>query len=201
MTTLIVYDPPMCCSTGVCGPEVDPKLAQFAGDLDWLKAQGVEVRRINLAQEPGRFVDNAAVKALLDRSGGDELPAILVGDALVASGRYPSRNELAAMTGVKAMPQPAEVTERVKELIALGAAIAASCEPCFKFHYDKERKLGVSVEAMREAVRIGDAVKAASAKNILGFADRMLGAEESKAATSSCCGGAKVTQEKASSCC
>jgi hypothetical protein len=91
MTTVTVYDPPMCCSTGVCGPEVDPKLAQFAGDLDWLKAQGIEVRRYNLSNEPGRFVENAEVKALLDRSGGDDLPAILVGDELVASARYPDR--------------------------------------------------------------------------------------------------------------
>lgn len=201
MTTVTVYDPPMCCSTGVCGPEVDPKLAQFAGDLDWLKAQGVEVRRINLAQEPGRFVENATVKAVLDRSGGDKLPAILVGDALVASGRYPSRDELAAMAGVKAMLQAAEITERVRELIALGGAIGASCEPCFKFHYDKARKLGISVEAMREAVRIAETVKAASAKNILGLANRMLGADEPKAANSSCCGGPAATQEKASSCC
>jgi hypothetical protein len=100
MTTVTVYDPPMCCSTGVCGPEIDPKLAQFAGDLDWLKAQGVEVRRFNLAQEPGRFVENAAVQALLDRSGGDDLPAILVGDELVASARYPDRAALAALAGV-----------------------------------------------------------------------------------------------------
>lgn len=201
MTTVIVYDPPMCCGTGVCGPEIDPKLAQFAGDLDWLKAQGVEVRRFNLAQEPARFVENAAVKAILDRSGGDELPAIVVDDAVVASGRYPGRHELAAIAGIKAKPQAVEVTEQVQELIALGAAIGASCEPCFKFHYDKARKLGVSVEAMREAVRIGEVVKSASAKNILGHADRMLGAEEPKAAKSACCGGAKATEEKASSCC
>ena len=97
MRTLTVYDPPTCCSTGVCGPEVDPKLAQFAGDLDWLKkAHGVKVERINLAQEPARFTENRAVKAVLDRSGGDELPAILVGDELVATGRYPGRHELAA---------------------------------------------------------------------------------------------------------
>ncbi len=42
VTTITVYDPPMCCSTGVCGPEVDPNLAQFASDLEWLKAQGVK---------------------------------------------------------------------------------------------------------------------------------------------------------------
>lgn len=114
MTTVTVYDPPMCCSTGVCGPEVDPKLAQFAGDLDWLKAQGVEVQQLNLAQEPARFVENATVNAVLNRSGGDELPAILVGDQLIASGRYPSRDELAAMAGIKAMPQAAEITEEPK---------------------------------------------------------------------------------------
>jgi hypothetical protein len=120
----------MCCSTGICGPEVDPKLAQFAGDLDWLKAQGVEVQRINLAQEPARFVENAAVKAVLNRSGGDELPAILVGDRLIASGRYPSRDELAAMAGIKAMPQAAEITEEPK-------APASSC--CGKAKAAQER--------------------------------------------------------------
>ncbi len=201
MTTVTVYDPPMCCSTGVCGPEVDPKLAQFAGDLDWLKAQGVEVRRFNLAQEPAHFVENAAVKEILDRSGGDELPAIVVGDAVVANGRYPARHELAAIAGINTKPQAIEMTEQVKELIALGAAIGASCEPCFKFHHDKARKLGVPVEAMREAVRIGEAVKSASAKNVLGLADRMLGAKEPKTAKSACCGGAKATEEKTSSCC
>ena len=78
MTRITVYDPAMCCSTGVCGPEVDPKLAQFTGDLDWLKSQGIEVRRFNLAQEPASFVENPAIKAILERSGGDELPAIVV---------------------------------------------------------------------------------------------------------------------------
>ncbi len=100
MTTLTVYDPPMCCSTGICGPDIDPKLAQFAGDLDWLKSQGVEVRRFNLAQEPASFVVNADVRAILDRSGGDELPAILVGGALVAHGRYPGRDELRSLVGL-----------------------------------------------------------------------------------------------------
>ncbi|MCK5711203.1 MAG: arsenite efflux transporter metallochaperone ArsD [Hyphomicrobiaceae bacterium] len=113
MTTITVYDPPLCCSTGVCGTEVDAKLAQFAGDLNWLKTRGVEVTRFNLAQEPGQFVENQAVKAILDRSGTDELPAILVGDALVASGRYPSRDELVAMAGLEATLEQVETTEGI----------------------------------------------------------------------------------------
>lgn len=201
MQNITVYDPPMCCSTGVCGPEVDPKLAQFAGDLDWLKDQGIKVERINLAQEPGRFVDNVAVKAILDRSGGDDLPAIVVGNALVANGRYPSRNELASLVGLSVESAPAELSEQMKELIALGAAIGASCEPCFRFHYDKARKLGVTAEAMREAVQVGDAVKAASANNILGLAEKLIGRAEPMAGTGGCCGGVKTAEQKAKSCC
>jgi hypothetical protein len=136
MTTLTVYDPPMCCSTGVCGPDVDPRLAQFAGDLDWLKGQGVDVRRINLAQEPSAFAENPEVKALLERSGDEDLPAIVVGTRLVSQGRYPTRAELAAAAGVVGV-RPADctvsvVSEEVRELIALGAAgptnaTASSC--------------------------------------------------------------------------
>jgi AhpD family alkylhydroperoxidase len=203
MQTITVYDPPMCCSTGVCGPEVDPKLAQFAGDLDWLKQRGVKVERINLAQEPGRFVANAAVKAILDRSGGDDLPAIVVGNTLVANGRYPGRDELAAFVGISSRATPDELTEQVQELIALGAAIGANCEPCFKFHYDKARKLGVGAETMREAVRIGEAVKAASAKNMVGLAEKLIGVEP-KASTGGYCGSAKskqTTGQTSSGCC
>jgi arsenite methyltransferase len=46
MKTVQVYDKPMCCSTGICGPDVDPVLPQFAADLDWLKGQGHQRRAI-----------------------------------------------------------------------------------------------------------------------------------------------------------
>ncbi len=196
MTTLTVYDSPMCCPTGVCGPEVDSALAQFAGDLDWLKTQGIEVRRFNFAQEPTRFVENAAVKAILDRSDGDELPAIVVGDTVVASGRYPRRDELSTLVNIKNAVAPVEMTGQIKELIALGAAIGASCEPCFKWHYEHARKQGVSLAAIRAAVRIGEAVKAASARNILGLADRILAEDKSEATSSSCCGASTRTPER-----
>jgi len=102
MSTLQVFDPPMCCATGVCGPTVDPNVVQFAADLDWLATRGVTIRRFNLAQEPTSFAENAAVKALLARSNGAELPAIVVDGAVVASGRYPTRDELAAFAGLAA---------------------------------------------------------------------------------------------------
>ena len=100
MTKLTVYDPAMCCSTGVCGTQVDQHIVEFAADLDWLKTQGATVRRINLGQEPAEFVANAEIKALLEEGGEASLPAILRDGALVSHGRYPSRAELAGWAGV-----------------------------------------------------------------------------------------------------
>lgn len=100
MTVLQVFDPPMCCSTGVCGPSVDPELARFSADLQWLKSQGVEVRRFNLAQNPGAFVEHQAVQEALAAKGNDCLPLVLVGDRVAVEGTYPSRETLAALSGV-----------------------------------------------------------------------------------------------------
>ncbi len=100
MTTITVYDPPMCCSTGVCGPRVDPVLPRFAADLDWLKQQGVTVQRYNPAQEPGSFASNPVVVAALAADPSDSLPLILAGDTIVSRGTYPTREQLAAWAGV-----------------------------------------------------------------------------------------------------
>lgn len=156
-----VFDPPMCCSTGVCGPSVDPKLVAFASDLDWLKRQGVEVERYNLAQQPAAFMACDIVKATLQRSGDACLPMILLDGAAFSQGRYPGRAELASAAGVEV---PASIyTDAVRELVALGAAIASNCEPCFRSHYDAARKLGVSKEDMRMAADTALAVKATPA--------------------------------------
>ena len=61
MKKLELYDPAMCCPTGICGVEVDPTLVQCNADLLWLAEQGVAVRRFNLAQDPQAFAANAVV--------------------------------------------------------------------------------------------------------------------------------------------
>lgn len=111
MKTITVYDPPMCCKTGVCGPSVDPKIVQFAGDLEWLKTQGVSVQRYNLAQEPEKFVENSSVKEILERSGDTELPAILLGEDVVSSGCFPDRGELVKMAGIEVKDADLGTTE------------------------------------------------------------------------------------------
>ena len=93
MKTIQVYDPPMCCSTGVCGPAVDPILPQFAGFLHQLKNHGVKVERYNLAQQPLAFVQNPAVKAFLDTEGAEKLPLIFIDGELVLQGAYPDHDQ------------------------------------------------------------------------------------------------------------
>ena len=109
MKNIQIYDPALCCSTGVCGVEVDQALVTLAADIDWAKQQGVQVERFNLAQQPMAFADQPVVKAFLERSGAEGLPLILVDGEIALAGRYPSRNELARWAGIAATltPQPA----------------------------------------------------------------------------------------------
>jgi Arsenical resistance operon protein ArsD len=121
MSTVIrVFDPAMCCSTGVCGPTSDPELARFAADVDWLQKQGVAVERFNLSSQPAAFAETAAVKEALAR-GTDVLPLVLVGDRIAVEGSYPSRETLAALAGVV-----------VKKLEVAAPAASACCAPSTK---------------------------------------------------------------------
>lgn len=95
MKTIQVYDKPMCCSTGVCGPEFDPVLPRFAADLQWLKSLGHRVERFNLAQQPEAFIENSAVHQLLAFQGTNCLPLIVVEGKIASKKVYPTREELA----------------------------------------------------------------------------------------------------------
>jgi len=100
-----IYDPAMCCSSGVCGPSVDPVLAQFAGTLKQVADRpDISVERYNLGQEPRAFVENEQVKALLDDEGDTELPFIFIDDRLWLKGRYPSKEELAQALNIELTP-------------------------------------------------------------------------------------------------
>jgi hypothetical protein len=101
MNKIEVFDPPMCCSTGVCGPSVDPALVTFATDLHWLANQKIAVERYNLAQQPQAFAASEVVKTALKQYGNECLPLILLNGAVISKGCYPTRDDLARLTGVE----------------------------------------------------------------------------------------------------
>lgn len=84
--TIEIYDPAMCCSTGVCGTDVDDRLVDFANNVKWLKSQGIDVKRFNLGQEPEVFKSNPSILTKLQTEGTDILPIILVDNQIVSEG-------------------------------------------------------------------------------------------------------------------
>lgn len=103
---LEVFDPVLCCATGVCGPRVDPALLRIASHLRWVEAQGGQVRRYNLGQNPAAFAENELVRRELGEHGDSVLPLVLVDGQVALRGRYPTRDELAAWLGTGPAPHP-----------------------------------------------------------------------------------------------
>lgn len=93
MKAIQVYDPPMCCSTGICGPNVDPDLINFAAMLSQFGTHGVNIERYNLSQQPLAFAQNPTVKALLEKEGAEVLPIIFWDGEVHLKGRYPTKDE------------------------------------------------------------------------------------------------------------
>jgi hypothetical protein len=104
MGKIQVFDPALCCNTGVCGTEVDQALVDFSASVDWLKRTGGQIERFNLAQQPMAFVENTIAKTFLERSGAEALPLVLVDGEIALAGRYPTRKELARFAGVTELP-------------------------------------------------------------------------------------------------
>lgn len=100
MKTIQIYDPAMCCSSGVCGVDIDQALVTFSADIEWAKQNGAKIERFNLSSEPMAFAHNKTVSSFLERSGAEALPLILVDGEMALAGRYPNRTELSRWTGI-----------------------------------------------------------------------------------------------------
>ena len=119
MRSLIVYDPPMCCSTGVCGADVNEVLVRFAADLEWLRiVGGVAVRRFNLAQEPSAFMNDADVIKAVSSQGTRCLPLLVVDGQIVSRGTYPGRERLAELVGLPPRHPPDAVVAETADAAA-----------------------------------------------------------------------------------
>jgi len=109
-----IYDPAMCCSSGLCGPGIDPVLVKTNDAVLTLKKQGVDVTRFNLAQQPKEFLANKTVAELLRKHGKNILPITLVNNEVFRTGEYPDYEDLCKATGIEPMKKgkPMSVTLR-----------------------------------------------------------------------------------------
>lgn len=123
---LELFEPAMCCSTGVCGPSVDQQLIDLREDLRWAEGQGAEVVRHNLSSDPDAFVANPKVTGLMQAFGEPALPVLVVDGDIVIHGRYPSRDDLAGLvSGSK--PAEAEATGAELPQTSGGCAPNSGC--------------------------------------------------------------------------
>lgn len=195
MPALQVFDPAMCCSTGVCGEDIDPALTRFAADVKFLQAQDVTVRRFNLSQEPQMFVDTPAVYQLINQEGADVLPAFVVEGEVIHAGSYPSREQLMAWVGLSgdgahqaaAPADPAQFTSQTAMLVGIGAALAAGNSAAYTRFREKAEALGISKEMLLQAANTGLGVRQQTTQDIAGHVQQDLLPERASCAPGSGC--------------
>ena len=100
MSKIEIFDPAMCCSTGICGPGIDQELLRVATTINTLTKKGVTVIRYGLSSEPQAFVDNKKVNEYLMKEDVEVLPLTLVDGEVVKTKAYPTDDEFAAWAGL-----------------------------------------------------------------------------------------------------
>ena len=100
MPTIRIYEPALCCDTGVCGADVDQSLVTVTADVRSLQELGADITRHNLANDPTAFTDDETVRAFMHTMGSKGLPLTVVDGVTVATGSYPSREVLRDLAGL-----------------------------------------------------------------------------------------------------
>ncbi|HEX3022513.1 MAG TPA: arsenite efflux transporter metallochaperone ArsD [Lachnospiraceae bacterium] len=93
MKKMQIFEPAMCCSTGLCGVGVDPELLRISTVLNSMQKNGVVVERFNLSSAPQEFITNTVVNKFIKEKGVDELPVTVLDGEIVVTGRYPKNEE------------------------------------------------------------------------------------------------------------
>jgi hypothetical protein len=94
MKKIEIFDPAMCCSTGVCGPSIDKELMRMATVINSLKEKGIVIKRHGLSNEPQDFISNKVISDILQKEGAGVLPVTLVEGEVVKTKEYPKNEEL-----------------------------------------------------------------------------------------------------------
>lgn len=115
MKKIEIFDPAMCCSTGVCGPVVDPDLTRIASAVYSLEKKGFNITRYNLTNDPSAFVENQVVNQVLVEKGPESLPLVLVDGEVVKVAEYPTNEELAEWSETA----PAELQEKPRVRVSV----------------------------------------------------------------------------------
>lgn len=102
MKTISIYEPALCCETGVCGVSVDPELLRISTVFNKLRKNGVTAIRFNLNSAPQAFINNVEINKLINGEGADALPATIIDGKIVKTKAYPTNEEIEAWLEIPA---------------------------------------------------------------------------------------------------
>lgn len=108
-----IYDPPMCCPTGLCGPAIDPALLKINDAILALKKQGVMVERFGLRSDYMVVKDKALVMALIHKEGIKSLPITVINGKIFKSGEYPSYEDICKELNIEPLKSNKPMTLQV----------------------------------------------------------------------------------------
>lgn len=101
MIKMEIFEPAMCCSTGVCGPSVNPQLLRITTVVNNLKKKGIIIQRYNLNNNPKEFVANKEINKLIKSNGIEILPITVLEGEIVQTKNYPTNEEIAKYLDIK----------------------------------------------------------------------------------------------------
>jgi len=84
--------------------------------------------------------------------------------------------------------------EKIKELIAIGAAVAGHCQPCLTYHVARAKELSVAECEIREAIVVGQMVERGAMAAMKNFSREIMG--EPASSSPVCCGSPNDAKSK-----
>lgn len=104
MKKMRIYEPALCCETGLCGVNIDPELLRISAVLNSLRQKGVVIERYNLNSVPLEFIKSNTVNQYVNEKGVEGLPVTTIDEEIAISGRYPTNEEI-----LELLELPAEI--------------------------------------------------------------------------------------------
>ena len=96
-----IFDPPLCCPTGICGPNVDQALINLNEMIALLQKEGIQVERYQMTTHPHAFLNNAEVMKLVQEKQMAALPITVIYNQVIKTGSYPTIEEINKVLGIK----------------------------------------------------------------------------------------------------
>ncbi len=160
----------------------------LARDLAALEARGIAVARHQLDRDRAAFEANELVRGVLESQGAAALPLVLVDNAIVGAGAYPSRPELARALGLSTAGDEDLAAALLAGGTTLGLALARHDAAAIEAVYAGLKQLGVTRLEFAQAVRALIASSAAGDPQVAEALDRLAARGTLRPPGGPCCG-------------